>query len=420
MTGANLSHDYFTDRQDRYWTIQSSLSVPLTADSPPLSPDVGAGPLAQYLGDFSLAVAKDSWLLSPGDRQLQPPSVSVCALSTFLKQHPLHSPTVRHPPRGDSDKVVAFPLVQHAALGVEQEKDFFVHMLHQRQHGNRAPHPHRRSDTAAATEALLPNMRLRQVQLCTPYTNFPKSLSDALRSVASGSSATAEAPVHVQIIGPAPECHGFAGGKGFKEELPYLHEAALHADLFSPTKADPTAPVNIEWRQYLRPGWTLHRKGLWLGFSPDEDQATYDAAAPYQGDAKHYSWATYLGSSNFGERSWRRDLELGFFFLEAPAPAKQPPTNLVSALQRVLRSESHDLVATSHVHLLPHHRQEESLRFTVDHARGVSRPVDDERVPLMSTPTAAATATPAQLAAKQGRAQRLHIRVLGWLLRSVL
>lgn len=419
MTGANLSHDYFTDRQDRYWTIQSSLSSRPTGDRGPLSPDVGAGPLAHYLGEFSQAVAKDSWLLSPGDRQLQPPGVSVGALGTFLQQHPLHSPTVRHQPHENSDKVVAFPLVQHTALDIEQEKDFFVHMLHQRQHGNGAKHRH--SVTAAATEALLPNLQLRQVQLCTPYTNFPRSLCNALRSVASGSPAAAEAPVHVQIIGPAPECHGFAGGKGFKEELPYLHEAALHADLFSPTKADPTTPVNIEWRQYLRHGWTLHRKGLWLGFAPDEDQATYDASAPYDGDAKHYSWATYLGSSNFGERSWRRDLELGFFFLEAPRPSKPPSTNHVSVLQQVLRAESHELVATSHVHLLPRHRQEENLSSGMDHSRRAARSVDDERVPLMSsTPTAAATAAPAQLAAKHGRAQRLHIRVLGWLLRSVL
>ena len=44
-------------------------------------------------------------------------------------------------------------------------------------------------------------------------------------------------------------------------------------------------------RRYQRPGWTYHAKGLWLGAPP---------------------LLSVVGSSNFGERSVRRDLELSF------------------------------------------------------------------------------------------------------------
>jgi CDP-diacylglycerol--glycerol-3-phosphate 3-phosphatidyltransferase len=87
-----------------------------------------------------------------------------------------------------------------------------------------------------------------------------------------------------------------------------------------------TAPL-LRLRHYRRPGWTYHAKGLWLwpaaaaevvgggvrrpqagegealagGAGAQGDAACFDASGPV---------ATLVGSSNFGERSARRDLEL--------------------------------------------------------------------------------------------------------------
>ena len=51
-------------------------------------------------------------------------------------------------------------------------------------------------------------------------------------------------------------------------------------------------------RRYQRPGWTYHAKGLWLGAPP---------------------LLSVVGSSNFGERSVRRDLELSFTLVTTDA-----------------------------------------------------------------------------------------------------
>lgn len=52
------------------------------------------------------------------------------------------------------------------------------------------------------------------------------------------------------------------------------------------------ADVELKLREYVRPGWTFHAKGLWL--------QPRDALHPV---------LTFVGSSNFGERSKFRDLE---------------------------------------------------------------------------------------------------------------
>jgi CDP-diacylglycerol--glycerol-3-phosphate 3-phosphatidyltransferase len=52
------------------------------------------------------------------------------------------------------------------------------------------------------------------------------------------------------------------------------------------------SPTTLTLREFNRPGWTFHSKGMW--FRPDK------TAAPV---------LTVVGSSNFGQRSYGRDLE---------------------------------------------------------------------------------------------------------------
>ena len=71
--------------------------------------------------------------------------------------------------------------------------------------------------------------------------------------------------------------------------------------------------------QFYRPGQTFHAKGLWLFAGPP------DAAFPSPPTECASSLAvTYIGSSNLGERSAGRDLELGFvLWSDAPRVVRQ-------------------------------------------------------------------------------------------------
>lgn len=389
ITGANLSNDYFTDRQDRYWTIYHKES------SPP-------SPLARHLQDFSKAVAADSWSLSSSslNRQLLPPTVNTQpALLTFLQQHPLHlatSATSKNSENPHSQiqdgKLVAFPIVQHEALQINQENDFLLRILQPTK---------KQSLSYFLPEVLLSDMALQKVQLCTPYTNFPSVLCQVLADL---SSLKSKSPVHVQIIGPAPHCHGFATGKGFKAELPYLHESNLFSSLFPLLRNKNNTPQNshlMEWRQYDRTGWTMHRKGLWLGYERKNDYESCESRDEEKEKLKEeeenesMQWATYIGSSNFGERSWRRDLELGFFFLEK----NNAKTNNNGKLQRILQAETKDLVTSSHCY--------QSLSTSL--------------VPqTKSEPSHSTSSHVSFSSSNHSRAHRLHIRALAWLIRSVL
>ena len=59
---------------------------------------------------------------------------------------------------------------------------------------------------------------------------------------------------------------------------------------------------NLLVRMYEKPGCTFHSKGMWLhgkeGVSGGDNMSV-----------------TYIGSSNFGMRSWTRDFELGFLLV---------------------------------------------------------------------------------------------------------
>ncbi len=54
----------------------------------------------------------------------------------------------------------------------------------------------------------------------------------------------------------------------------------------------------VTLREYARPGWQFHAKGIWLWPAPGGD------------DVAEHPIASVLGSSNYGVRSSRRDVEV--------------------------------------------------------------------------------------------------------------
>ena len=116
--------------------------------------------------------------------------------------------------------------------------------------------------------------------LATPYCNLPSAAERAL-------GATAAQPL--QLLTAAPEAHGFAGARGVASVVPAAYGVMEHR-LLARLSA---RREGVTLRAFNRSGWQFHAKGLWLWPPGGEG-----------GPA-----ATLVGSSNYGVRSARRDVE---------------------------------------------------------------------------------------------------------------
>ena len=121
---------------------------------------------------------------------------------------------------------------------------------------------------------------LQKATLASGYLNLPSELASMLSTVEE-----------MKIICASPRANGFLGD-GVKNWIPFLYRV-MEERL---AKRLPKA----EFYEYDRPGWTFHTKGLW-GYSSD---------SPF---------LTALGSSNYckshsAQRSYLRDLEFQLYF----------------------------------------------------------------------------------------------------------
>lgn len=114
--------------------------------------------------------------------------------------------------------------------------------------------------------------------VATPYCAPSPATEAALR---------ASPAAKLSLLTAAPASHGFAGAKG---------PAALVPEAYSVLQARLAARLGaarpLEVLEYARPGWQFHSKGVWVGPAADAPVA-----------------ATLIGSSNYGHRSARRDVE---------------------------------------------------------------------------------------------------------------
>jgi CDP-diacylglycerol--glycerol-3-phosphate 3-phosphatidyltransferase len=120
-------------------------------------------------------------------------------------------------------------------------------------------------------------------RIASAYLNFPPYLARAVTQSENPST----------LITANVDANGFFGAKGIKSVVPLLYENLaykMHQDL---NRANSSR--NKELLLFSRSGWSFHQKGLWLS----EDKVS----APY---------FMNIGSSNYGLRSFERDLECSF------------------------------------------------------------------------------------------------------------
>jgi CDP-diacylglycerol---glycerol-3-phosphate 3-phosphatidyltransferase len=247
ISGANLSNDYFANRQDRYMEIEDKKLA-----------DFFAG-LIEKVQEFSMRVDSSGevnlhkdWKLLPyeGDRAKFAEEAKK-RLRSFFEETFAAQRTSK-----DEGDTWIFPTMEMGQLNVHHDSVVMRRILMNAEPGSK-------------------------LNMATGYFNLTQSLMDTV---------VKNCEADCSFIMAHPNANGFKGAKGPAGGIPdaytllarkFLEQIKLHG------KAD-----RISLLEYERPQWTYHAKGLW-----------------YTPSGSSLPCMTVVGSSNYGERSVNRDLE---------------------------------------------------------------------------------------------------------------
>ncbi|XP_026276806.1 CDP-diacylglycerol--glycerol-3-phosphate 3-phosphatidyltransferase, mitochondrial isoform X3 [Frankliniella occidentalis] len=252
ISGANLSHDYFTNRQDRYIVIEDCADLA----------DFYAN-LIQQVSEFSFNLLPNgSTTLHPswsqachpfeGDKQMFIEEARQRVRKSFFSSM---SKTDNAAVKKKADTWV-FPLIQMGQLEIHHDSEVTLGLLE-------------RSPTGS------------HVYLATGYFNLPKMYMD---TILEKSKAT------FTVLTAHPSTNGFLNANGVAGGIPALYTQLAKEFFNKACKLQQQDRVEI--KEYIRPGWTYHGKGLWLTLP-----------------GQKFPSLSLVGSPNFGSRSIDRDLE---------------------------------------------------------------------------------------------------------------
>ncbi|PSS10692.1 hypothetical protein M430DRAFT_36942 [Amorphotheca resinae ATCC 22711] len=269
ISGANLSNDYFTNRQDRYHVFSSK-------------------EITDYFFNIHNAVSNLSFMVTP-DAQLPagyvlewPSSNSApspladpqgyIAISSTIFNQLIQAPQSSTPPGVPKTNTTVYPLSQLTPL--------------------------LKPDTSTELPAIhtilrilgSPTFNTSSWTFTAGYFNPDPSLTSLLLSTSSTSNT---------VITASPQANGFYGSKGVSGLLPdaytLLSRRFLERIQQSPRHHDDI--VLKEWKRGTvgEPGgWTYHAKGLWVSVNGEAEPSI-----------------SIVGSSNYTKRSYSLDLEAG-------------------------------------------------------------------------------------------------------------
>ncbi|KXT04884.1 hypothetical protein AC578_3462 [Pseudocercospora eumusae] len=264
MSGANLSNDYFTNRQDRYHVFKSKA-------------------ITDYFSDLYHTVCDLSYRVLPSEKEqsrfamewpesnVQPepladPKGYIKAATKVLK--PLIEPprgTVAH---SDADTHV-YPLVQLTPL--------------------------LRPDTSTELPALTGILRIlgspefagSKWMFTAGYFNMTPEVRELLLKTK---------PASATVVAASPWANGFYGSKGISGMLPAAYTLLSRRFLDAVSQTGQSKQISVkEWRKGTvnEPGgWTYHAKGIWVTLPGDTNPSV-----------------SLIGSSNYTKRSYSLDLE---------------------------------------------------------------------------------------------------------------
>ncbi|XP_032236987.1 CDP-diacylglycerol--glycerol-3-phosphate 3-phosphatidyltransferase, mitochondrial isoform X2 [Nematostella vectensis] len=247
MSGANLSNDYFTNRQDRYIEIKNS---PEVADF--------FHELVSSVSDISLQLHKDDTTHMLKDFAFHPSESNKTEFITKATERLktlVHSCSGKKAIRflGDKPGTWVVPLLQMYPYSIRQ-------------------------DEYVTSELLGSLPEDSKLLLASGYFNLTKKYIDLLLHSAAS----------CHILTAHPTANGFYMAKGIAGGIPDAY-TQIAREFFRRTL---THHHRITIWEYARQHWTFHVKGLWY-YPPNH-------ALPC---------LTLIGSPNFGYRSVYRDLE---------------------------------------------------------------------------------------------------------------
>ncbi|KAK5134897.1 hypothetical protein LTR08_005987 [Meristemomyces frigidus] len=265
MSGANLSDDYFTNRQDRYHVLKSKN-------------------ITDYFYQVYRTTCNLSYNVIPTDK----------ASDGFVLEWPIQN--VQPEPLSDPQGFIASatrvlqPLVKAAPNAQVSEKGSDTHIYPLLQLT-----PLLRPDTSTELPALTAILR----KLGTPefagskwtFTAGYFNMTPEVRKLLMDSR-----PASATVVAASPWANGFYGSKGVSGMLPaaYTHLSRRFMDAVSEAGLSNQIAVK-EWRKgtvNTPGGWTYHAKGIWITLP-----------------GQHYPSISLVGSSNYTKRSYSLDLE---------------------------------------------------------------------------------------------------------------
>ena len=250
ISGANLSQDYFTSRQDRYVLIENC----------PALADYYEG-LVDTVATFSLVMDREGEFRTNKEFNSHPFKGKLNQFveeSSGLVRRFLEDQKVKNKVDTEDFDTVVFPTVEMGQLGIKQDSEITSRIL--RSGGQRGI-----------------------FHFATGYFNLTEDyMRDMMNSQQSNYS----------ILMAHPKANGFLGARGPAGGIP--HAYTLIAQTFYNLLLSKNLQNRIKMFEYQREGWTFHAKGLW--YTPSMSISSLPCL-------------TMVGSPNFGYRSVSKDLE---------------------------------------------------------------------------------------------------------------
>ncbi|XP_033336225.2 phosphatidylglycerophosphate synthase 1 isoform X1 [Megalopta genalis] len=253
ISGANLSNDYFTNRQDRYFLIEDCKELCDFYNE-----------LVEKVGEFSFVLKQDGTTVLNSTKNIHPfkdkpvkfieeAARSVKAL--FLKEFEKRSNVEKISKDSNADTWI-FPLIQMGQLNIYHDSYITLKLL----------------------ETAQPGATLR---LATGYFNLTSEYSDALLKDCQGTC---------HLLTAHPTANGFFSAKGVAGGIPAAYTKIEESFIKRCTNMGQEDRIKL-W-EFIKPGWTYHAKGLWYSLPGQKTPSL-----------------TLIGSPNFGYRSVSKDLE---------------------------------------------------------------------------------------------------------------
>ncbi|CAK1366191.1 CDP-diacylglycerol--glycerol-3-phosphate 3-phosphatidyltransferase [Cercospora beticola] len=264
MSGANLSDDYFTNRQDRYHVFKSK-------------------PITDYFSELYRTICDLSYRVSPSDKEA----------SGFIAEWPLQNvqPEPLKDPSGyiKAASKVLLPLASPPSVKTTQpETDTSVYPLVQL---TPLLKPDKSTELPALTGILrtlgTPEFAGSKWTFTAGYFNMTPEVRKLLLKTKPASGT---------VVAASPWANGFYGSKGVSGMLPAAYSLLGRRFLDAVSKAGLSNQIAVkEWRRgtvNTPGGWTYHAKGIWVTLPQEQNPSI-----------------SLIGSSNYTKRSYSLDLE---------------------------------------------------------------------------------------------------------------